>query len=242
MSATTFRDLDLSERTLIVRRGTDFCLRYAAELSDAELNAPSLLDGWTRRHLVAHLAYNAAALTRLLDWADTGIATPMYESGAQRDEEIERGAELDAAALRNLLADETSRLDVKWRQLPQRAWSAPVRTAQGKTVTAAETLWMRTREVWIHAVDLDNGATFGAMPAVVQTTLLTDIIDGWRANRASVDVEWSSTGQLSVSIREDPTQEVFRVSGSMPSLLQWMTGRGVTELTPQHPPAPPRWL
>ena len=24
----------------------------------------------------------------------------------------------------------------------------------------AETVWMRTREVWLHAVDLDNGGTF----------------------------------------------------------------------------------
>jgi len=238
----TFRDLDLSERMLLVRRGTDYCMRYVAELSDDEFNAPSLLDGWTRRHLVAHLAFNAAALGRLLDWAATGVATPMYESGAQRAEEIEGGSELEAGALRNLLVDETSRLDDKWQRLPQRAWSAPVRTAHGKMVPASETLWMRTRELWIHAVDLDNGATYSAMPAVVQTTLLTDIVDGWRANGASVDVEQTPTGQVSVSIRGNPTEEGFSVRGSMPSLLHWMTGRGTTGLSPQDPPPPPQWL
>lgn len=238
----TFRDLDLGERTLIVRRGTDYCMRYVAELSDDELNAPSLLDGWTRRHLIAHLAYNAAALGRLLDSAATGIATPMYESRTQRADEIEGGAELEATALRNLLAAETARLDDKWRRLPQRAWSTPVRTLEGKTVPASETLWMRTREVWIHAVDLGNGATFSAMPAVIQTTLLTDIVNGWRANGASVDAAHTPTGQVSVSIRENPTEDVFCVSGSVPSLLQWMTGRGTSGLSPQDPPPPPRWL
>ncbi len=217
-------------------------MQYVTELSDDELNAPSLLDGWTRRHLVAHLAYNAVALGRLLDWATTGIATAMYESGAQRAEEIEGGAELEATELRKLLAEETSRLDEKWRRLPQRAWSTPVRTAQGTTVPASETLWMRTREVWIHAVDLDNGATFGAMPAVVQDTLLTDVVSGWCANGASVDVERAATGRASVSIRENPATEAFRVSGSVPSLLQWMTGRGANELSPADPPPPPRWL
>ena len=238
----TFRDLDLGERTLIVRRGTDYCMRYVAELSDDELNAPSLLDGWSRRHLVAHLAYNAAALSRLLDSAASGIATPMYESAAQRAQEIEGGAELEATALRDLLAAQTSRLADKWRRLPLRAWSTPVQTPQGRTVPASETLWMRTREVWIHAVDLGNGAAFSAMPAVVQTTLLGDVVNGWRASGASVDVEGAPTGPVSVSIRENPTKEVFRVSGSLPALLQWMTGRGATELSPQNPPAPPRWL
>jgi uncharacterized protein (TIGR03083 family) len=167
---------------------------YVAQLSDDELNAPSLLDGWTRRHLVAHLAYNAAALSRLLDSAGTGIAKPMYESGAQRAQEIEGGAELEATALRNLLEAETSRpdLDDKWRRLPRHAWSNPVRTPQGRTVPASDTLWMRTREIWIHAVDLDNGATFDAMPAIVATTLLSDIVDGWRENGAAAvdDRSW----------------------------------------------------
>lgn len=37
-----------------------------ARLSDYDLDAASLLDGWTRRHVVAHVSYNAA-LCRLLE-------------------------------------------------------------------------------------------------------------------------------------------------------------------------------
>jgi len=45
---------------------------------------PSALPGWTRGHLLTHLARNADALVNLLTWARTGIPTPMYASPDQR--------------------------------------------------------------------------------------------------------------------------------------------------------------
>ena len=153
-----FHDLELSERLLIARRGTAFFAQRLAELTDDELDGDTLLDGWTRKHLVAHVGYNAAALCRLMDWAATGVETPMYESTEQRSQEITEGATLSPAALRNLFDHTVARLDEKWRHLPESAWDAEVRTAQGRSVPASETVWMRTREVWIHAVDLANGA------------------------------------------------------------------------------------
>ena len=179
----SFHDLDLSERRLIARRGTAYFAQRLAELTDAELDDDTLLDGWTRRHLVAHVGYNAAALCRLLDWAATGVETPMYTSAEHRDREIDEGATLNAAALRNLFDHTAARLDEKWRNLrvPQ---GCAVRTAQGRTVPASETVWMRTREVWIHAVDLDNGAQFGEFPDVVLESLLADIVGAWRRREA----------------------------------------------------------
>ncbi len=50
-----FNDLELSERLLIARRGTAYLSQRLAELTDDELDGPTLLDGWTRRHLVAHI-------------------------------------------------------------------------------------------------------------------------------------------------------------------------------------------
>ena len=41
---------------------------------------PSLLPGWTRAHVLAHVAGNADALVNLLTWARTGEETPMYAS------------------------------------------------------------------------------------------------------------------------------------------------------------------
>jgi len=128
-----FHDLDLSERRLIARRGTAFFAQRLAELTDDDLESGSLLDGWTRKHLIAHVGYNAAALCRLMDWAATGVETPMYPSAEHRDREIKEGATLSAAALRNLFDHTVARLDEKWRNLDASRWAAPVRTAQGRT-------------------------------------------------------------------------------------------------------------
>lgn len=76
--------------------GTDLVL---VNLDEASLAAPSGLPGWSRRHLLAHLAANADALGNLVHWAATGEPTPMYASSAERGAGIERGARLPAAQL-----------------------------------------------------------------------------------------------------------------------------------------------
>ena len=39
---------------------------------------------------------------------------------------------------------------------------------------AADVLWLRAREVWIHAIDLDAGASFTDLPRPMLRELLTD--------------------------------------------------------------------
>ena len=75
---TTFHDLPLEERLTLARLGTS---HYSCQLSlvdNAEFGEYSLLEGWTRSHLIAHVAYNAIALCNLMHWANTGEETPMY--------------------------------------------------------------------------------------------------------------------------------------------------------------------
>lgn len=234
-----FHDLDLSERLLIARRGTSYFAQHLAELSDDALGGDTLLDGWTRRALLAHVGYNAAALCRLLDWAATGVETPMYASPEQRAHEIEEGATLNAAALRNLFDHTVARLDKKWRELPEAAWRAEVRTAQGRTVEAAETAWMRTREVWIHAVDLDNGGRFGDFPDVVLESLLVDVVGMWRRKNLGDGLVLEVTGSTPVAVGDGLRQHT--VSGPLSSVVRWATGRGAVGLH-GNAPQPPPWL
>ena len=49
-----------------VDRATDRMLRTAATLDDAAVAAPSPLPGWTRGHVLTHLARNADGLGNLL--------------------------------------------------------------------------------------------------------------------------------------------------------------------------------
>lgn len=240
-----FNDLDLSERLLIARRGTAYFSQRLAELTDEELNGDTLLEGWTRRHLVAHVGYNAAALCRLMDWAATGVETPMYESTEQRGREIEEGATLSPAALRNLYSHTVARLDEKWRHLPQSAWNSEVRTAQGRLVPASETAWMRTREVWIHAVDLDNGGRFGDFPEVVLDSLLTDIVGMWRRKDLGAGFALAVDGSAPVVVQEDSSTE-HTIRGPLAAVVRWAAGRGTvgveTNGGAEEVPQPPKWL
>ncbi|WP_301847165.1 maleylpyruvate isomerase family mycothiol-dependent enzyme [Rhodococcus pyridinivorans] len=235
-----FNDLDLSERLLIARRGTAYLSQRLAELTDDELDGPTLLEGWTRRHLVAHIGYNAAALCRLMDWAATGVETPMYSSTEQRAQEIAEGATLNPAALRNLFSHTVARLDEKWRHLPETAWQAQVRTAQGRLVPAEETAWMRTREVWIHAVDLDNGGRFGDFPPVVLDSLLDDIVGMWRKKDLGAGIALEVEGRDAVRVNGD-AETTHTVRGDLAGVVRWAAGRGAVGVAGGEP-TPPRWL
>ena len=236
-------DPELRDELLTVRRGTAFFARKVTELSDADFDEPSLLPGWSRRHLLAHVGYNARALTRLVQWANTGVETPMYDSPAARDAEIDFGATLPVRALRHLNDHAAISLDVEWRDSPDAAWEATVRTAQGREVPARETVWMRTREVWLHAIDLANGARFSDVPEPVLARLLRDITGTWRARGTDAGLVVAVDGwadRLGDLESEDPAI----VSGELPDLVRWASGRGdtgVTASTGEITPAP-RWL
>jgi maleylpyruvate isomerase len=97
------------------------------------LDGPSLLPGWTRRHLVAHVHFNALALARLASWARTGVESRMYASREQRAAEIGDGAGWDAAVLRSRVRESAEALAAALDALPDKAWRAVVVTAQGRT-------------------------------------------------------------------------------------------------------------
>jgi maleylpyruvate isomerase len=231
------------------RRGTAYFARVLANLADDELYGPSLLPGWTRAHVVAHVGYNARALTRLVEWARTGVETPMYRSPVQRDREIERGSTLPARALRNVFAHAEVHLNVEWRDVAERQWDNPVVTAQGRTVPLRETAWMRTREVWVHAVDLAAGGSFVDVPADVLDELLADVLRVWARRTEIVDLT------LILTDRPDPisignADIAPAVAGTTADLVRWLAGRGARRLTVDDRhlddgatlPATPRWF
>lgn len=76
---------------------TSRLLVTAGSLGDGAIAEPSLLPGWSRGHVLAHLARNADALRNLLIWARTGVVTPGYRSQQAREDDIEAGAGRPAA-------------------------------------------------------------------------------------------------------------------------------------------------
>jgi maleylpyruvate isomerase len=145
-------------------------------LSDDDFDAPTLLPGWTRRHLLAHIHYNAEALRRLVSRARTGAESRMYASTEQRNAEIEAGSKLPVAQMRTMVHGSAKALAADLDALPEPAWRNEVVTAQGRTVPATEIVWMRTREVAVHAVDLAAGADFADLPADLVRALIDDTL------------------------------------------------------------------
>ncbi|MFC0437619.1 maleylpyruvate isomerase family mycothiol-dependent enzyme [Kutzneria buriramensis] len=175
--------------------GTKLFLATLDGLADAELDAPSLLPGWSRRHVVAHVHHNAEALRRLVSWAETGVENRMYANPEQRAAEIEASAVLPAATLRALVTHSADRLAADFDALPAEVWSHKVITAQGRTVLAVEIPWMRAREVAVHAVDLDAGAGFADLPNDLTAALVADAVAKQNTH------------------------------GNLPGLAAWLTGR-----------------
>jgi maleylpyruvate isomerase len=232
-----------------VRLGTAYFRRALQRVGDDELDAPSLLPGWTRRKLVAHVGYNARAVARLVTWAATGIEHPMYDSPQARADEIEQGATLRPDALRSLCEHAAIDLDVRWRDLPEDRWSVVVVTAQGREVPAAETLWMRSREVWLHAVDLDAGGRVEDIPVAVLDRLLSDVVGTWRKRGELSGMALRVVADRShrgASYGDEDAARIV-VDGPLAALTAWATGRAA----PHHPDLTwvagtpieaPRWL
>ena len=237
-------DPALADRLRWASEGGDLFLRELDALDDAVFAGPCLLPGWTVAHLVAHLGYNAEALRRLARWARTGEETPMYASREARNAEIEEGAALPPAELRKLAHDAETALRADLAELPEAAWAASVRTAQGRTVPAAEVPWMRAREVWIHAADLGTGAGFADFPAPLVDTLLTEIA-GQRtaAGRGPALVLTAADRDRTWTVDADGAPPA-RLRGRAADLARWLTGRGASGVTADggDVPDPGRWL
>lgn len=225
-----------------VRAGTAFFEAQLAGLSDEEFSGPSLLPAWSRRHVAAHVGYNAIAIARLVSWAETGVETPMYASHQARDAEITAAAEWEPDALRKLCAHSGILLDSAWEHLPDGNWGNEVQTAQGRMVPASATIWMRTREVWLHAVDLNTTASYADIPAAVLDRTLDDVLDAWTARAEHIGLRLESDDGRVYGDRDAPDPHI--VSGDGPALTHWACGRpgAVVSSNRVEIPTAPRWL
>jgi maleylpyruvate isomerase len=243
-------DPRLAASLLLMRRGQAYWARALSELPDDSFDEPSRVPGWSRRHVVAHVGFHARAVARLVEWARTGIPNPMYGSDVQRAEEISFGATLPVEALRHLAAHAAVHLDVEWRDLPERAWATEVRLDDGRLVPVSETVWVRTREVWLRAVDLRVGASVRDFPAALHDLLLDDLRSvaerrGSSAARRVIlePVDRQASWTIGGSAAAEGVEPLI-VRGTAADLVGWGTGRssrGVMLAGGGEPPAVPAW-
>ncbi|ANS80529.1 Maleylpyruvate isomerase, mycothiol-dependent [Serinicoccus hydrothermalis] len=228
-----------------VTEGTRLWDATLAALEGPALEAPSALPGWSRAHVVAHVALNAEALLNLLTWARTGVETPMYASPESRDADIEELAAADPQDVRARSEQATRELDEGVAALDEEHWEARVRVRQGTEVPASVVPWLRAREVYLHALDLDGAATDEDLPDDFASALVEDA-----AKQRSRDETHPS-----LVLREDgvgrweigrPGPDATEVVGDVRALAAWVTGRPTTlpVATADGQPLPelPAWL
>jgi maleylpyruvate isomerase len=217
--------------------GTGLLIDTLDRLTDDALDGPCALPGWSRRHLLAHVASNAEALARLMCWARTGQESRMYASPEQRSADIESGATLPTAQLRAWVRRSARELSDDIATLPPSAWSNLVVTAQGRTVPATQIVWLRTREAWVHAVDLGTGLSFDDVPPAFCAALITDVAR-WRSARRDNPALALIATDAGRSWRVSGVGRARRVVLPMGELAAWLTGRAAYPQLPRLP----RWL
>src|SRR2546421_13084014 len=121
-------------------------LLAAAATLGGDPPAPSLLPGWSRGHVLTHLARNADGLTNLLTWAHTGVVTPQYADREQRDAEINAGARRSWDALIADIRESAERFARVAEDLSPDQWALHLDTAPGQRSEVALVPWRRLRE------------------------------------------------------------------------------------------------
>ncbi|AGL17444.1 maleylpyruvate isomerase family mycothiol-dependent enzyme [Actinoplanes sp. N902-109] len=215
-----------------IAEATTALLHTAARLDDPALRAPSLLPGWTRGHVLTHLARNADGGTRLL----TGGRE--YPSPAARAAAIEAGSTRPAAEQLHDLRTSADRFAAACHARPHTAWDTMLTWTTGRQRPAWRTLPARLSEVHLHHTDLDAGYRPHDWPAGFVTTQLATVVSAFagRPGVPGLRLHATDTGR---TYRLGGPGTPRAVTGPQAALLAWLTGRSDgTELAPDLPALP----
>jgi maleylpyruvate isomerase len=159
-----------------VAAATERVVATAEGIGDEAMSGPSLCEGWSRGHVLTHIARNADALARVCAVATDGVEGTMYDSNDARDAEIASGAARPAAEQAVDVQDSAARLAARLAALaPAHAAVSVPRTPDGeRRIVVGSVPFLRLRELVYHHVDLDAGYTFADAPADVVDMLLAD--------------------------------------------------------------------
>lgn len=143
--APILADIDAAQRRLLER---------ADSIDELRLRQPSTLPGWSRSHVLAHLAMLADSLARQVELAPHDRYIEIYDGGsAGRDAGIETGSRRTAEQHREEFRRALKRIGAAW-PTDSEGWQQRVSFRDGVVLDVLLAWW---REVRIHLVDLDAG-------------------------------------------------------------------------------------
>lgn len=203
----------------LVRQAADADVRLLtalAGLTDEQASSPSQLPGWSRGHVITHLARHAEAHVNLL----RGETSEQYPGGVEgRAADIETGAGRSAAELVADLAHWSGLLPAVWAAIDD--WTAPTKflIGEGPAWRSPATRW---REVEIHHVDLGLAYVPSDWPDLFVATFLPNAVE-------SVASRLPEGTRVSLTTATDTfsvgSGDVVDVEGSGSAALAWIYGR-----------------
>ncbi|MBW4095306.1 MAG: maleylpyruvate isomerase family mycothiol-dependent enzyme [Acidobacteria bacterium] len=126
-----------------------------SSLTDAQLRENSVLPGWSRGHVVAHITGISNAMARQLEYARRGEKIEIYDGGyAGRTQAIEMAASQSPEQHLQELNSALDRALNEFSTLDDAGWATPISFRDGVVKDGGLALW---RELVIHLSDLEVG-------------------------------------------------------------------------------------
>ncbi|MGC3993832.1 MAG: maleylpyruvate isomerase family mycothiol-dependent enzyme [Propionicimonas sp.] len=197
---------------------TQRLLGFTIGLSDEQWHAPSPLPGWSRAHIATHLARGADRLSALIRAVLAGDPPPPPVSAAERQAELEAGADRGGLDLQIDLDTSAGALQGIIERVTD--WSTPV-VLHGRDATLAATALGRLHEVCVHHLDLDCALSPDAVDPAAAGWLLRWVLD----LRADADLPALQLEGESLTARIGSGVEPRRITGSDARLWAWLSGR-----------------
>jgi maleylpyruvate isomerase len=228
-----------------VTASTASLLTSIDELDPDDVGEPTELPGWSRGHVLTHLARNADALLRMLVGALGGTSLPMYPSIEARNADIAAGAVRPAEVIFQDVRITAETFGVAVGEVQAATWSTvvtllpPLGPMEGPV---SEILEMRLREVEIHHADLAVGHDFSTTDPVTLDHLIAGTVERFR-HRVTTPIRLaaSDTGHRYTIIGTDTSTEGFEIELPAAALYRQLTGRLSSDDEPGALPGLPPW-
>jgi maleylpyruvate isomerase len=212
-----------------ITEATAHLLATVADMTDEDLGRPSLCAGWTRGHVLAHIARNADGLSNMLNTAATGEVTPMYESDDKRNAEVEAGSSRPVAEQLADLRESAGRFAEAYAAAQAAGnWNAPVHRTPGSVpYPAYQVPAKRLGEVLIHHVDLDLDFTPAHWSDTFTDMWFADALARFEARPDFPALRLDAEEEDHVyGVKATPEDTgVVVVRGPKRALLAWLLGR-----------------
>ncbi|MEY9875348.1 maleylpyruvate isomerase [Streptacidiphilus sp. MAP12-33] len=232
----------LDDPEVLSARVGESAARFAgavANLTDEQAAADSALPGWSRGHVVTHVARSADVYRWLLGLARTGVEPGPRADGAFLERALREGAGRPAAALAADLRGSLDALSAEVAAMPADRWPTLVTALAGWRHPAWFVLHRARRELETHHTDLAVGYPSADWPEDYVRWALEGTLTGLATRGFPLArVQAPDLGRVWELAPEGAT-----VTAPGHAVLAWLAGRATgAPLTTDGPvPTPPPW-